>query len=263
MTDYFIYAHKSTRYFARISDRVLDDPNLIQVPSLPPDANHKWDGQAWIVLTPDEIEEIMEEAAEEDGSDKIEFGNIETSTITTPNSIVFWGNRTGDAAALASRDRLINSEIYLQENTLQIPYNLNLRNQSYLINGVKINSSKDSQKIIKTDRRSYNSTRWQLIPNLSLRSRNLESSRYQIEIELLLKTNRNNRDFEVALFINKRQNFDNSLNIDFNRGNDDKPIAWSDRLILAPNSLIEVYWRRRGSSVTCYVERRKLLIEKV
>ncbi len=257
MADFFIYAYTDTGYFARISDRALDDPNLIQVPSLPPDANHKWDGQAWIILTPDEIEEIIEIAEEEDSEPQpeIEVVDIEASTTTIPNSVVFWGSETGD--------RLINSEIFLQENTLQIPYNLNLKNQKYLINGFDINPSKDSQKIIKTNQRNYNSTKWQLIPDLTLTSKNLENSLYRIEIELLLKTSRNNRDFEVALFVNNQQDFDNSLNIDFNRGNDDKPIFWSDKLTLAPLSLIEVYWRRRGSSVTCYVERRKLLIEEL
>ncbi len=144
MADYFIYASAETGYFARISDRALDAPNLIQVPSLPPDASHKWDGQAWIVLTPDEIEEILEIAAEEDSEpqQEIEIVDIEASTATIPNSVVFWGNETGDAAALASRDRLINSQIFLQENTLQIPYNLNLTNQKYLINGININPLK-------------------------------------------------------------------------------------------------------------------------
>ena len=257
MSNYYIYAHAETGYFARISDRALDAPNLIQVPSLPPDASHKWDGQAWIVLTPDEIEEIMEEAAEEDSEpqQEIEIVDIEASTATIPNSVVFWGNETGD--------RLINSQIFLQENTLQIPYNLNLKNQKYLINGININPLKDNQKVIRTNQKNYSKTNWQLIPDLALTSRNLESSLYRIEIELLLKTSKNNRDFEVALFINHQQNFDNSLNIDFNRGNDDKPISWSDELTLVPLSLIEVYWRRRGSSVTCYVERRKLLIEEI
>ncbi len=163
LSDYFIYASAETGYFAKISDRALDAPNLIQVPSLPPDANHKWDGQAWIVLTSDEIEEIMEAAAEEEDFEpqqEIEIVDIEASTATIPNSVVFWGNETGDAAALASRDRLINSQIFLQENTLQIPYNLNLTNQKYLINGININPLKDNQKVIRTNQKNYSKTNW-------------------------------------------------------------------------------------------------------
>ena len=254
MADYFIYANAETGYFARISDRALDDPNLVQVLSLPPDANHKWNGQAWIVLTPDEIEEIIEEAEEEEEEKEIEAADVETSTTTIPNSLVLWGNTTGD--------RLISSDILLEDDTLSVPYNLTIKgNLSYPGNGGT--RLLDRQKRIEISEERHSQTYWQLIPGMQLTSANTETSFYTIEIELLLKTSRNNRDFEVALFINKQQQIEDSLNIDFNRGNDDRTINWSNDYQLSPFSLVEVYWRRRGSNVTCYVGRRKLAIVEI
>ena len=250
--EYYIYADSNTGYFARISDRILADPNLIQVDSMPPNVDYKWDGTNWINLTVTEIEEKNQTA---EPLPEIETADIETNTTTIPNSVVFWGSNTGD--------RLINSGIKLQSATLQFPYNLNLIDKNYLINGKRINPEKERQKIIRIDRKNYSSNSWQLMPDMRLISANLEPALYRIEIELLVKVSRNNRDFEFALFVNNQQSYDNSLNIDFNRGNSDKTLNWSDEIFLEPNSIIEVYWRRSGSSVTCYCDRRKLLIFEI
>lgn len=250
LSDYFIYAYAETGYFARISDRILADPNLIQVDSMPPNVDYKWDGTNWVNLTVTEIEEknqVTEPLPE------IETVQLQTNTTTLPNSLVLWGSSTGD--------RLINSGVVLQEKTLQVPYDLNLINQKYLVNGIDIND-KDRQKIIKVTQENYSGDDWQLIPDMRLTSLNLEPSLYKIEIELLLKVSKSNSELEVGLFINDNQLIENSLHLDFSQANDDKLVAWGDEILLTPYSLIEVYWRNSGRKNTCYVERRKLLISE-
>ena len=96
---------------------------------------------------------------------------------------------------------------------------------------------------------------------MELVTKNTEIASYTISAELLLKTSRSNRDFEVAMFVNGEQLLKETLSIDFNRGSDDKPINWSsDDYQLKPGSVVTLGWRRVGSSVTCYVGRRKLEI---
>lgn len=252
MADYFIYAYADTGYFAKISDRALTNSSLIAVPVLPPDKNHRWDGQAWVALTNTEIETIISEAEEEEPKPAFESLDIVTPTSTINNSLVFWGNERGD--------RLINSEIKLQSATLQFPYNLNLIDKNYLINGKRINPEKDRQKIIRIDQKNYSENNWQLIPDMQLISANLEPAFYKIEIEILAKVSKNNRDFEFALFVNGNQQENNLLHIDFNKANDDKSLSWSDELELEPNSIVALFWRRVGSNVNCTVGRRKLAI---
>lgn len=254
MSDYYIYASASTGHFVKISDKEINDPNLISVPSVPPHAHSKWQNQQWTALTPEEIQATVEEDEIED----FEPVEILTENITTPNSLVFWGNSTGD--------QLINSKIILKENTLSFPFNLNLINKQFLINGLPLdlkNSQRDRQKVIETNEKSYDKTTWQQVPDMRLTSRNLAASLYKIEIEILVKTSRNNRDFEFALFVNGKQQNDNLLHIDFNRGNDDKTLSWSDELELEPSSIIALFWRRVGNSVKCTVARRKLAITQL
>ncbi len=257
MSDYFIYAQKSNGYFVKISDRALNDSSLVIVPTVPPSAFHKWDGGAWISLNQTEMQEIIEEAESEDDEPAKEFDSIDivSPTATETQSLVFWGSDQGD--------RLANSGIKLLNNRLTFPYDLNLIGKKYLINGKNITSTKDRQKVIKTNQKNYSSSSYAMIPDLQLTSANLEPSLYKIEVELLLKVSKNNRDFEVSIFINNQKQNDNSLNIDFSRAWDDKPIFWSDEIVLNPHSSVKVYWRKTGNNATCYVERRKLLIYEI
>lgn len=208
MADYFIYAHKDTGYFAKISDRVIEDSNLIEAKSMPPSINYKWSDRGWTALSNAEMAEIendIEPPAQGENEPEVS-GNIPTEII----------------------------EALLGE--------------------------KDKQKVIETNEKFYDKTTWQQIPGMKLTSRNLVKSFYRIEIEILVKTSRNNRDFEFGLFINGKQQEDNLLHIDFNRANDDKTLSWSDELELEPSSIVALFWRRVGSSVKCTVARRKLAI---
>ena len=89
-------------------------------------------------------------------------------------------------------------------------------------------SSRDIKQVIATSEEVYNKTSWAIIPGMQLTSHNQERSQYQISAELLLKVSKNNRDFEVAIFIDGKQQYEDTLSIDFARNNDDKPIKWSN-----------------------------------
>ena len=52
----YVYAYKETGLFARISDRLIEDPAYFKVETLPPDVNHRWDGEKWVLLTTEELE---------------------------------------------------------------------------------------------------------------------------------------------------------------------------------------------------------------
>lgn len=123
-------------------------------------------------------------------------------------------------------------------------------------------STRDIQQVIATSEEVYDKTSWAIIPGMQLTSQNQERSQYQISAELLLKVSKNNRDFEVAIFIDDQQQYEDTLAIDFARNNDDKPIKWSNIYFLDPNSTVTLRWRRIGGSVNCYVGRRKLLLEE-
>ena len=101
MADYFIYASAETGYFAKISDRALDAPSLVEVDSIPPNINYKWNGSSWTALTNAEIEALVadvEPPAPGENPSEIE-GGIEPETIETINQII------------APRDRQIAIEI--------------------------------------------------------------------------------------------------------------------------------------------------------
>ena len=50
MAGYF-YVYKDTGYFTNtISSVEQDHPNLLQVPSLPPNQDHRWDGEKWVAI---------------------------------------------------------------------------------------------------------------------------------------------------------------------------------------------------------------------
>ena len=115
MTDYYIYAHADTGYLARISDRALDDPSLIEADTMPPSINYKWSGQGWTALSSAEIAAIeadIEPPAEGENEPEIE-GGIDPEIVETINQII------------APKDRQIAIEIeeatYEEISWQQIP----------------------------------------------------------------------------------------------------------------------------------------------
>ena len=210
LNDYYIYAYADTGYFAKISDRVLEDSNLIEADSMPPSIDYKWNGTDWTALSNAEMAEIEKDVEPPaQGESEPVTNEILPETIEAIETLV---------------------------------------------------AEKDKQKVIETTEHFSEEDTWQQIPDLKLISRNLVVSSYKIEIEILVKVSKNNRDFEFCLFVNGKQQEDNLLHIDFNRANDDKSLSWSDELELEPNSIVALFWRRVGSNVNCTVGRRKLAI---
>ena len=249
MNSYY-YINTNTGYFAKISDRELADPSLTRVETLPPDGQHKWDGQRWVALT---SEEIMVDIPVEERTGIVET-SIATPVVTRENAIAIWQDTKGET--------LIDSPLIVGSNEVKIPVSLNLIGETeYRLNGRSI-KERDRQIAIAHDRQDYSSSSWQRIPDLLLTTNNLTRSLYRIEIELLLQVNRNSRDFEVALFLDGQQQIVDSLELEFNRKEDSKPVYWSNDYELDPGTTVAVYWRRVGSSVTCYCDRRKLRIEE-
>lgn len=245
----YYYIDKATKIFAFPSKTQLNDPAYEEVPTAPESGLSRWSGNQWVLLTATEIENNF---PSDDEGTKSEI--IATPDLTTENALVLWSDKQGSA--------LQNSPLVYQNASLKIPGNIDITGD-YLINGVPIHQTLDQQKVLKTNEKNYSNTSWQLIPDLLLTTKNTVTAKYYIQIELLVKTNRSNRDFDFALFINNQQNLANTLSIDFNRGQDDKTINWSDDDIqLDPGSVISVYWRRSGYSGTCYVGRRKLRISE-
>ena len=140
MSNHYAYVYSDTGYFALVSDRELSEPNLTLVPSIPPKATERWDGNDWIPLSETEIKDLIEEAEEAETPSDFESLDISTPTNTNTNSLVLWGNERGDL--------LVNSSMVVRGSKLEIPYDLNLINKKYLINGKNINPIKDEQETI-------------------------------------------------------------------------------------------------------------------
>ncbi|MDJ0596387.1 MAG: hypothetical protein QNJ72_41500 [Pleurocapsa sp. MO_226.B13] len=247
-----IYAYKDTGYFATIAEIAIANSNFLEVPSLPPHGNHRWDGSKWIALTDLEIEATAEEPAE--GEIPQETGGVELPDSVEDNSLVVW-NKEGSEVSLADSNLTVSAS----ESRLNSPYSLNVVQGDYLIDGVSI-TAKERQIAIATEEQEYDQTSWQQIPGLKLISRNLAQSSYTIAIELLVKVDKNERDFEFALFINGEQQEQDTLDLHFAKKNDDKSLTWSNDYELDPESVVSLSWRSSGNSCKATAGRRKLTL---
>ena len=57
----YYYTCTDTGFFARISDRPVEDSAYTRVKELPPDASHRWDGDKWVFPSIEELEAIAVE----------------------------------------------------------------------------------------------------------------------------------------------------------------------------------------------------------
>lgn len=87
-----IYADKDTGYFKTISETVIEDDTFLEVPSLPPNANYRWDGNDWIPLTSVEIASSDPEYDSAQDDEK----SVTTPNKTTIGQLAYFGNTTGD-----------------------------------------------------------------------------------------------------------------------------------------------------------------------
>lgn len=252
MTSY-IYVDSKTSRFALISDRPLSDDSLNLVESLPPDAQHRWDGQRWIALTEEEIQEGAEPVSPEENLGQ----TIERSMTTAINSFALWGDSYG--GSLTDSMLVLNRNQYI----LNSRYDLNLEGKDISIDGKSI-TKKIKQKAIANSRVSYSSSSWADIPGMVIKTENTSPTKFKFSAELFLQVSKNYRELEVGLFINGSQQTIDTLSVSFGRSRDDKSVSWSnDDYYWQPNTEVKLRWRRTGSSVTCYCERRKLLLEEI
>ena len=93
--DVFFYANAQTGRYWGVIDSQSDDPELIRVPTAPPDALHKWDGNSWISLTTAEV------AADEDinTTESTVKEPLATPETTVPGRIAVWNDNLGSAIA--------------------------------------------------------------------------------------------------------------------------------------------------------------------
>ena len=90
----FVYIYKDTGYFYAIAQSPLDRTDLIEVTSLPPDSEHKWNGNFWEPLTESEITAI-EESDPDYNKDGIVEKGILTPNTTEVRQLCYFNNSDG------------------------------------------------------------------------------------------------------------------------------------------------------------------------
>ena len=112
----YIYAIAESGFYYGTSDTRLNDPDLIEVPSKPPNGNHKWTGVEWTPMSEAEVNRGVESEPEE----KIPI----LPETTTENAIATWGDRSGS--------ELQNSSAIVTGNVLAVPI---VNTSGYYLNG--------------------------------------------------------------------------------------------------------------------------------
>ena len=122
----FVYIYKDTGYFYAIAQSPLDRTDLIEVPSLPPDSEHKWNGSFWEPLTETEVTAIEESNPDYKASGNTEKG-ISTPNTTNVGQVAYFSDSTGtelnNSSAIATKNgdligRYISATAFFINNAL-------------------------------------------------------------------------------------------------------------------------------------------------